>query len=162
VIKEFLSRYALLRRAFLVLVIYYCFHAVPLEIKASRMYREVAQWPVAEASVLSASVTVTRFSWSPKSNRFCPDMEYSYSVAGKKYTTRNRVFDFGCWPDAYRFVAKHQPGTSILIAYDPTNPMSTIVPSSVSDTGFPWGDVLGGTLLVLVLMGDIFLARRES
>jgi hypothetical protein len=144
------------------LVIYYCFHAVPLEIKASRMFREVAHWPIAEASIHSASVTVTRFSWSSRSNRFCPDMEYSYSVAGKKYTSRNQVFDFGCWPDAYGFVAKHQPGTSILIAYDPKNPTITIVPSGVSDIGFPWDDVLGGTFFVLVLMGDFSLARRES
>ena len=84
--------------------------AVPLEIRAERKYREISSWPVTHAVVQSASVSITNFSWSPKKIRDCPDMEYSYSIAGRTYTTRNQIFDFNCWPDANDFVAKYGPG----------------------------------------------------
>jgi hypothetical protein len=84
----------LLRRTIPLIAVYYCFHAVPLEIKASQRYREVARCPVTEAAVHSANVLVTRFTWSSKADRFCPDMEYSYAVAGQSYTSRNQSLRF--------------------------------------------------------------------
>ena len=51
-------------------------------------------------------------------------LEYSYSLKGREYTGHNGVFDFVCWPEATDFVAQHQPGTLVKIAYDPTNHQS--------------------------------------
>jgi hypothetical protein len=156
------SVFRLLRRTIVALSVYYCFHAVPLEIRASRRFWDVARWPVTEAVVRSANVSVTSYPWSSKSDRFCPDVQYSYTVSGQSYTNRNQVFDFSCWPDAYSFVAKYQPGNAIQIAYDPSNPNNTIVPSSVSDPGYPWGDMLGGMFFLVLLFADILFTRRES
>jgi hypothetical protein len=142
----------------------FCFRAVFLEVKATREYHRIANWPVTEAIIHAASVYETRFSWG--SRRFCPKIEYSYSVASHVYRSYNSVFDFVCWPNAYGFVAQHPTGTSIQIAYDPASPIITFIPSSVANPGYPWGDVIGGTLFLIMLILDLLFAgaivRRGS
>src|ERR1700740_1457446 len=101
----------LVRRLAWLLIVSYCSRAVPLEIKARGKYREISRWPVTHAVVQSANVSITSFSWSSKKTRFCPEFEYTYSVAGRTYTNRNQIFDFSCWPDAYDFISKHGPGS---------------------------------------------------
>jgi hypothetical protein len=154
--NSFLSRYPLIRRLLCLLVVYFCFHAAVLESRASRQYREVARWPVAEATVQSATPGWTSYSWSGKKNRLCPEMTYSYSAGSRRYSSYNRVFDFTCWPDAYDFVAEHRPGSSIQIAYDPSDPNVSIVPTSVRDPGYPFADIIGGCFFVLCLLADLF------
>jgi hypothetical protein len=154
-----LSRYAFLRRAILLLLVYGCFRAVPLEFKATREYQRIAQWPVTDAVINSATVNVTSYSWSWRKNRFCPKLDYNYRVKEHDYVGYNSVFDFTCWPDAYNFVPQHRPGTSILIAYDPTDPAVTIVPATIRDPGYPWGDIVGGALFFIILVSDLFLSR---
>jgi hypothetical protein len=158
-IKRFLSRHAFLRRAILILLVYGCFRAVPLEFKATREYQQIVQWPVADAVINSATVGATSYSWGWRKNRFCPKLDYNYTVKGHEYASYNSVFDFTCWPDAYNFVAQHRPGTSIQIAYDPTDPAVTIVPTSIRDPGYPWGDIVGGALFFIILVSDLFLSR---
>lgn len=80
----------------LLLIVFYCFRAVPLEIRAKEKYREISRWPVTHAVVQPASVSLRSFSWSPKKIRYCPDMEYSYLVAVRTYTDRNQIFDSSC------------------------------------------------------------------
>jgi hypothetical protein len=155
------SIFRVLRRIALLLIVFFCFQAVPLEIGAKEKYRVVSQWPVTHAVVQSASVSITSFSWSPKKIRYCPDMEYSYSVAGRTYTNRNQIFDFSCWPDAHDFVAKYGPGSSIPVAYDPSNPNTTVIPSSIVDTWLPWEDLLGGLFFLVVLAVDLIATRPE-
>jgi len=89
-------------------------------------------------------------------------MEYSYSAAGRTYTNRNQIFDFSCWPDAYDFVAKHGPGSSVPVAYDPMNPGTTVVPSSIVDTWLPWEDMFGGFFFLLVLAADLITTRSPN
>jgi hypothetical protein len=158
--KQFIFR--LVRRLALLLIVFYCFRAVPLEIRAERKYREISSWPVTHAVVQSASVSITNFSWSPKKIRDCPDMEYSYSIAGRTYTTRNQIFDFNCWPDANDFVAKYGPGSSIPIAYDPVNPNTTVKPSSIVAARDWWVDLLGGLFFLVLLVADLSATRSES
>jgi Protein of unknown function (DUF3592) len=158
--KQFI--YRLLRRLALLLFVFYCFRAVRLEFGAKEKYREISRWPVAHAVVQSASVSLTSFSWSPRKIRYCPDMEYSYSVAGRTYTNRNQIFDFSCKPDADGFVAKYGPGTSVLIAYDPTNPNTTVIPSSIVDAWDVWVDLIGGIFFSVVLLADLSATRSES
>lgn len=80
----------------LLLMVFYCFRAVPLESRAKEKYREISRWPVTHAVFQSASVSTTSFSWRPKKIRYCPDREHGYSVAGRAYTNRNQIFDFSC------------------------------------------------------------------
>jgi Protein of unknown function (DUF3592) len=155
-ISKLLWRYPFIRRLLCLSIAYFCFHAAVLESRASRRYRDVARWPVADATVQSATPGWTSYSWSGKKNRYCPEMTYSYSIAGRHYSSYNRVFDFGCWPDAYDFVAQHQPGSLIQIAYDPSDPRVSIVPASVRDPGYPVADVLGGCFFLLCLLVDLF------
>lgn len=61
-----------------------------------------------------------------------PEAELQVHIADA-HLRRYRVFDFVCWPDAYDFVAKHQPGASITIAYDPADPAISIVPAAIRD-----------------------------
>jgi hypothetical protein len=137
------------------LVVYFCFHAVSLELKASREYTRVRQWPVTEALIVSASVNVTRYSWTGQNDRHCPLLGYTYSVMGNGYESYNSVFDFTCWPDAYNFVAQHHAGESIQIAYDPAHPVVTVIPSSIRDPGYPWVDMIGGMLFLIILVSDL-------
>jgi len=89
-------------------------------------------------------------------------LEYSYSLKGREYIGYNGVFDFVCWPDATDFVARHQPGTLVKIAYDPTNPSVTIIPDAVRDPGYPWGDIGGGIIFSLILLADFLGGRKAS
>jgi Protein of unknown function (DUF3592) len=156
-VKEFLSRHVFVRRALWMLFVYYCFHAAALEIKASRQYRQIVKWPTTEAIINSASVYETSYSWaSGRTNRFCPRLDYNYSVAGRSLAGYNRVFDFTCWPDAYKFVAQHPSGTSIPIAYDSSNPTVSVVPASIQDPGYPTVDLIGGALFLIVFLSDLF------
>ena len=66
------------------------------------------------------------------------------------------MFDFVCWPDAYDFVADHKPGAFVTIAYDPSNPAISSIPSAVKSPGYPWGDILGGFVFAGSLLVDIF------
>jgi hypothetical protein len=128
-----------------------------------RRYDEVARWPVTEAVVRSAAAGWTSYSWSGKKNRYCPEVTYSYSVVARHYSGYNRVFDFTCWPDAYDFVAQHRPGSSLQIAYDPTDPNVSIIPSSVRGPGYPVADAVGGCFFVLCLLADVFASwTREA
>jgi hypothetical protein len=105
----------------------------------------------------------TNYSWSRNHNRYCPQLIYKYTIKGRDYAGYNRVFDFPCWPDAYDFVAKHQPGSIVTIAYDPTDVSSSFIPSSVRDPGWPWGDVIGGIFFAALLAADLFGAwTRQS
>lgn len=153
--------FRLLRRVALLLIVYYCFRAVPLEIRGREKYREVTRWPITQALVQSANVSMTSFSWSPRKIRYCPDMQYSYSVADRTYINRNQIFDFSCLPDVQGFVAKYGPGSSIPIAYDPSNPNTTVIPSSIVDTWLPWEDLLGGFFFLVVLAVDLIATRPE-
>lgn len=96
-------------------------------------------------------------------NRYCPNIAYKYTVGSRTYDENNWVFDFVCWPDAYDFVGKHQPGEPIKIAYDPNDPAISFVPDSVRDPGYPWGDITFGIFFAAVLFADVFGAwMRES
>jgi hypothetical protein len=162
-LRDFLQRHPLLRRAALALVVYFCFHGAVLESRAGRQYREAANWPATQAVISSSDVYWTSYSWSGKHNRYCPKLAYKYTVGSHTYDENNRVFDFVCWPDAYDFVAKHQPGATIRIAYDPNDPTISFVPDSVRDPGYPWGDIIGGMFFTAVLFADVFGAwTRES
>jgi uncharacterized protein DUF3592 len=157
-INNLLRRYPFIRRLLCLLIVYFCFHAAVAESRASRQYREVARWPVAEATIQSATPGWTSYSWSGKKNRNCPEMTYSYLVASRRYSSYNRVFDFVCWPDAYDFVGQHRPGTLIQIAYNPADPRVSIVPASVRDPGFPVEDLVGGCFFLLCLLVDLFIS----
>ena len=156
------SVFRVLRRIALLLIIFLCFRAVALEFSARGKYREITRWPVTQAVVRSARVSVSGFSWSKKPIRSCPDLEYSYSVAGHAYTRRNQVFDLSCRPNADDFVAKFGPGRSLPIAYDPTNPNTTVIPSSIVDAWDVWVDLLAGTFFLLLLIVDLSATRSES
>lgn len=154
--------YPFFRRSLCLIVIYFLFHAAALELRASRQYRQVLKWPTIPATVASARVTWTKYSWSWKGNRDCPQLLYKYSLNGNSYFGKNEVFDFVCWPDAYDFVAQHPPGSTIQIAYDPASPATSIVPSSVRDPGYPYGDAIGGVILVLIVLVDVFASWTRS
>jgi len=148
--------YPIFRRSLCLVAIYFLFHSAALELRASRQYRQVVKWPTIPAIVESATVTWTKYSWSWKTNRYCPQLTYGYSLNGHSYFGKNEVFDFVCWPDAYDFVAQHPRGSSIQIAYDPTNLATSVVPSSVRDPGYPSGDMIGGAFLLFIVLVDIF------
>jgi hypothetical protein len=151
--KGFLGR--LFRRTILALGVIFCFRAVPLELRAGQQFKQVAKWPVTQALIRSSGVYKTSYSWSERS-RFCPILEYGYAVQSHTYVGSNSVFDFFCWPDAYDFVAQHKPGAFITIAYDPSNPTTSIIPSAVRELGYPWGDIIGGIIFAAILLADIF------
>jgi hypothetical protein len=158
--KQFI--YRLLRRLALLLFVSYCCRTVWLEFGAKQKYRDISRWPVAHAVIQSARVSLTSFSWSSKKIRYCPDIQYSYSVGGRTYTNRNQIFDFSCKPDADGFVAKYGPGTSVLIACDPTNPNTTVIPSSIVDAWDIWVDLTGGIFFLVLLLVDLSTTRSES
>jgi Protein of unknown function (DUF3592) len=151
--KHFLQ--TVLRRVVLLIGVFYCFHGAVLELRATRQYQQVAKWPFVQAYIHSSTVYRTSYSWSGKQDRYCPSLEYTYMVQGRTYNGSNRVFDFVCWPDAYGFVAQHQPGALINIAYDPANPTVSIVPDAVRNPGYPWGDIIGGILFAVILLADL-------
>ena len=161
-IRGFFQRHPFLRRAVYLLAIVYCFHGAALELRAHRQYTQVSNWPTTEASVSSSAVYWTSYSWSGKQNRDCPKLGYRYAVQGRTYEGYNRVFDFTCWPDAYDFVAEHQPGALIQIAYDPSNPAISIIPSAVRDPGYPWGDIAGGIIFAVILLVDLFRSWTQE
>jgi hypothetical protein len=158
-----LGRYPLVRRAVLALIVNFCFHAAVLESRAGRQYREVSKWPMTQAIISSGNVYSTSYSWSGKQSRFCPQLTYKYTIKSRDYAGSNRVFDFTCWPDAYDFIARHQPGSAVTIAYDPTDASISFIPASVRDPGYPWGDVIAGIILAALLAVDLFGAwTRQS
>jgi hypothetical protein len=110
---------------------------------------------VTEALISSSAVYWTSYSWSRKHNRYCPKLGYTYTAQGRAYSGYNEVFDFVC-RRAYDFVAQHQPGASIKVAYDPANPAISIIPDAMRDPGYPWGDVIGGAIFAAVLLVDLF------
>jgi hypothetical protein len=152
--KVFLGR--LVRRAILALGVIFCFRAVPLELKAGQQFKQVAKWPMTQALVRSSAVYTTSYTWGGKRIRFCPILDYGYTVQTRTYVGSNSVFDFVCWPDAYDFVAQHKPGAFVTIAYDPSSPTTSIIPNTVRDPGYPWGDIIGGIIFAAILLADIF------
>jgi hypothetical protein len=156
VVKDFLQRHAFLRRAVLLLAVFYCFRAATLEFTATRQYQQAAKWPSAQAVISSGSVRSMSYSWSAKQVRSCPALGYTYTVQGRTYNGYNRTFDYICWPDANDFVAQHPPGASIRITYDPANPAVSIIPDAMQDPGYPWADTIGGIVFALILPADLF------
>jgi hypothetical protein len=154
--RSFLRRHSFLRRAILLLVAFCCFRAAELELRATRQYKEVAKWPTAQALITSSSTYLAKYSWSLKGRGRCPKLGYNYTAQGRTYDGFNLVFDFVCWPDANDFVAQHQPGTLIKIAYDPATPAVSIIPDAVRDPGYPWGDIVGGVIFAAILFMDLF------
>jgi hypothetical protein len=151
--KSFLGR--LVRRTILALGLIFCFRAVLLELKAGQQFKQVAKWPMTQALVRSSAVYTTSYSWSGKRNRFCPALDYGYTVQTHTYVGSNSVFDFVCWPDAYDFVAQHKPGAFVTIAYDPSSPTTSIIPNTVRGPGYPWGDIIGGIIFAAILLADL-------
>lgn len=157
---NFFRRHPVIRRAITALLALFCFRAVPLEVRASQQFKQVAKWPVTQALVTSSAVYTTSYTWSGKQNRFCPILSYKYTVQTHAYFGSNSMFDFACWPDAYDFVAQHKPGALLTIAYDPCNPTTTVIPSTIRDPGYPWGDIIGGVVFTGLLLLDLFAGWR--
>ena len=157
---NFFRRHPVIRRAITALLALFCFRAVPLEVRASQQFKQVAKWPVTQALVTSSAVYTTSYTWSGKQNRFCPILSYKYTVQTHAYFGSNSMFDFACWPDAYDFVAQHKPGALLTIAYDPSNPTTTVIPSTIRDPGYPWGDIIGGIIFTGLLLLDLFTGWR--
>ena len=157
---EFIGRHPALRRGLVALIVLIVFDAAWLELRATHLYQEARQWPRTYAVIVSSRVTTSRRSWG-RSPRFCAEFDYKYSIAGHSYTGHNSAFDFECWPEGYSFVPQHPQGTAIEIAYDPSDPSVTIVPASVQDPGYPWGDAAIGGLFLMVLLADLFPRRKE-
>src|SRR5215469_5315067 len=134
--KNFLGRNPLVRRSLLALVVYFSFHAAVLESATSRQCRETRKWPMTQATVSSGYVYATNYSWSQKSNRYCPQLTYKYTINGRDYVGSNRVFDFICWPDAQDFIAQHQPGGIVTIAYNANDVSVSFIPASVREPGW--------------------------
>jgi hypothetical protein len=155
-VSKFLQRHWFLRRALFLLGVFFCFRAAMLEFMATRQYQQVAKWPFTQALIGSSSVYTMSYSWSGKSLRYCPMLRYVCNVEGRTYNGYNRVFDFVCWPDANDYVACHQSGTSVKIAYDPADPAVSIVPDAVRDPGYPCGDAIGGVIFAAILFIDVF------
>jgi hypothetical protein len=161
-VRDIFSRYPLLHRAVLLLITFFCFHAAFLELRATRQFQQAEKWPSAQAQIKASFAYSTGYSWSVKRNRYCPMLRYTYRAGGRTYEAYNSVFDFVCWPDGNDFVAHHPAGTFIKIAYDPTDPAVSIVPDAVRDPGYPWGDTIGGIILALALLVDLFSGRTSE
>jgi hypothetical protein len=95
IMKDFLQRHPLLRRALLLLIVFYCLHGAVLELRAHRQYQQVAKWPEAQAGLTSSGVYSTNYSWNATGGRSCPRLEYTYTVgvAHMRDTTR---FSISC------------------------------------------------------------------
>jgi hypothetical protein len=158
-VNYFLQRFPLLRRVIFAVSVFFCFHAAMLEFTATRQYQEVAKWPQVKASITSSALYSAGYSWSGRQQRYCPRLEYTYAVHEREYKGSNHVFDFVCWPQT-DFIANHQPGTLVKIAYDPANPSVTVYPDAMRDPGYPWGDIAGGTIFALILLVDLIAVRR--
>jgi hypothetical protein len=153
--KGFLQRHAFLRRLLLLLIVFFCFRAAVKEVKAHRQFSETKRWPSAEATVESATVRCIPESWTTHCNRYCPQLQYQYSIRNEVFDATNRVFDFSCATEPYEFVIRHQPGKQVRIAYDPSNPTISIIPEVIVDPGPPYGDVVGGLFFVFLLVLDL-------
>jgi hypothetical protein len=127
-----------------------------MELRARQQFKQVAKWPVTQALISSSAVYTASYTWSGRQNRFCPILNYKYAVQTRTYVGSNSVFDFVCWPDAYDFVAQHKPGTFVPIAYDPSDPTTSIIPSAMRDPGYPYGDIIGGIVFAVILLVDLF------
>ncbi len=83
-------------RTILALAVVFCFRAVPLELKAEQQFKQVTKWPVTQALIRSSAVYTASYTWSGKRNRFCPILDYGYTVQTHTYVGSNSVFDFVC------------------------------------------------------------------
>jgi hypothetical protein len=163
VINEFLDRHKLIRRALWTLVVFFCCYDFFVQLKAARQYQRIIRWPKTEEFVRSADIYETGFPWIARFSRFCPKLEYSYSVAGHIYISHNGVPDLSCWQvdqDARDFVAQHSSGGSIQLAYDPVDPSVTFIPAALRDPGYPWFDAIVGTFFIALIL-DFQLAGRD-
>jgi hypothetical protein len=161
--NDFLSRHRFFRCALFVVVAAAVFWIGSLQLKASREYGRATRWPVTAAKIASSHGYVARYSWSDLGNKNCAKLTYSYVAMGQQLEATNTNLNFVCWPDGYDFAAQHPAGTAVQIAYDPSNPFVTFVPSSVRDPGFPWGYSIFGTLFGVAALVDLIslLFRRR-
>lgn len=144
------------RRVILLLAACYCFNGVIVSIKASRQYHQIADWPVAQAFIRYSAVVSTNSYVFLRARNSCPRFNYEYTVQSRAYSEYNRTLDFRCLPDAYYFTREHPAGTYISIAYDPANPSVSIVPVTVQDPGRSWGNILGGSVVLVLFLLDMF------
>ena len=146
-------------RVFLLLMAWLSLRAIKPEMRAHKEFREVAAWPVTSAQVHSADSYWKRNSWG--GSRFCAKLEYSYSVEGRLYRGTNSIFDFGCHPDGYDVAAAHPPGSTVQVAYNPTDAAVTVVPGTFTDPGYPWFDMIAGTACLLIALWNILRSTSE-
>jgi len=57
--ESFLGRHPLFRRAIIIIGLVFCFRALPLELRASQQFKQVAKWPVTQALIASSAVYTT-------------------------------------------------------------------------------------------------------
>lgn len=155
-----------MRRIFCLVFAWYAISGCTLVIRANRKYQQVQDWPRTNAHIESARAYWINTSWH--GYRHCARLHYRYSVNGQSIDEINQVFDFVCWPDGDDVVANHKPGTLIQIAYDPSAPEISVIPSAMMSPGFPWVSIVVGIGCVALFVMDVsgfwrwFAARLSS
>ncbi len=114
---------------------------LPLQIRSSGHYRQIMKWPGAEGKVVSSSWKSIGRAIETGERRFCPVVEYTYVVDGRRYQGQNEAFEFACNPASFKYVVL-KAGASIGIAYDPADPSISVIPDALLNPGFPWGRLI--------------------
>jgi Protein of unknown function (DUF3592) len=105
------------------------------------------QWPHTQGIVLRSFVLVSKDS---DGEGYTPQVEYEYSVEGKKYRgMRLRYGQTGSWnrKQAERIIGPYVAGSSVPVAYAPSDPEQAVLVRGMS-----WGN------LAILASGLVFLA----
>ena len=96
--------------------------------QAVRRAEESAHWPIAEGSVIAASMKVIA---DAEQSRFRPLVEYAYSVGGRDYRSRRiqwgGLLDLPSRSAAAKVVGHYQTGKPVKVYYDPHHPRVAVL-----------------------------------
>jgi hypothetical protein len=109
-------------------------------------------WPTVEGTTNTSRIVEAEDCDSGGGNRIVIghilDIEYSYKIAGKKYTSRqvsigDEFRRFGSKERAEEMWAKYSTSTKVKVYYDPKRPRLSILETGFKPKTIIWGFVLG-------------------
>ena len=130
------------------------------EIHRIRQASASLKWPRVQGRVLAAGVhvgTVPLGSPLPNLRDETANITYEYEVAGRTY--RSRQLDFtGIFGAGYDRIAtalvRYEPGRTVTVRYDPTNPANAVLTSEVD-----WRIFVRIAVALAMAVGGILLLR---
>ena len=121
--------------------------------------RTASRWPCVEGEIIKSELIVARFTYPKTGVVYSPEIQYSYTVNDKQYTSDVIMFG-GVTPDKYskmykRYIEQYPKGGIVKVYYNPTKPQDAAL-DPFEGWGYKKYFLLG---LFLMPCGLLFMAN---